>query len=280
MNYFTILFGNTKRSIKILALCSFLIAILGAFMPFVLLIFILLGDGSLNLMYIYNTILDSRHLSSLQNSFFLSLVTAFILTFLSCLFALFFRRIDLTGNKLIYGLAIIPAFIPDQIFGVAGRMIFDPTIGLFSEILPKSILIGRYSSLLLVTLVLLMKWLPLMIILCDSMINTIPNDLFYSTIMDHKLFADQIRFTYLPYIKEILVMIFAIMFLIGFRQHELAFELTSSSGGLVSETWSLWNYKQIFEFNQLGKAAIEALTVLFLLLIPILVIKNQSQKIA
>ncbi|MCD4665901.1 MAG: hypothetical protein K8R68_11580, partial [Bacteroidales bacterium] len=221
---------------------------------------------------------DSRHLSSLLNSFLLAFFVATVITILSFFISLLFRKINLTGNRIIYGLAIIPVFIPDQVFGIAGRIIFDPTIGLLSGIC-KSIIIDRYSSLLLVAFFVILKWLPLMIVLCDAVINAIPKDEYFQIIMDHKSFVKQTKYTFLPHLKGILILIFSIMFLIGFRQHELAYELTSSGGGFVSETWSLWNYKEIFEFVNFGEAAIEALTVLILLLIPIITIKNQAQKL-
>jgi multiple sugar transport system permease protein len=280
MRYFSNLFGNTKRTIKFLALTSFIISLIGALLPLIFLLMTLISDKNICLNLITEVLEDKRFISSLENSFFLSLLPATLITILSCIAALFFRKIDLTGNKWLYGLAIIPAFIPDQVFGIAGRMILDPTIGLLSEQVAKNLLVGRFYSLLLVTFFLLIKWLPLMIVLCDSMIAAIPSDLYFSSKMDFKSFFLQTRYTYIPHLKEVLVLIFAIMFLIGFRQHELAFELTSSSGGFVSESWSLWNYKQIFSFNQQSKAVIEAISVLILLMIPVLTIKTMAQKLS
>lgn len=280
MSYFSVLFGDTNKSIKFFALSGFSLAIIGAIMPFVLLVIILAGKEGLSLPVIINTLFDTRHLNSLLNSFFLSVIIAGIVTLLSCLIALLFRKLDLTGNRIIYGLAIIPAFIPDQVVGIIGRIVFDPTIGLLSDVSNQSLLMGRFSSLLLVVLFVVLKWLPLMVILCDAMIYSIPNDLYYITIMDMESFGKQVRYTYLPQMKNILIIIFAILFLLGFRQHELVIELTSSGPGFTSETWSLWNYKQVFAFDQVGKAAIEAIMILFLLLIPIVVIKNHAQRIS
>lgn len=276
MNNFSVLFGNTKNTIKALSLGGFILSLLGALMPFVFILVFALKTVTLT--KVSDIIFDSRHLSSLLNSFLLAFFVATVITVLSFFIALLFRKINLTGNRIIYGLAIIPVFIPDQVFGIAGRIIFDPTIGLLSGIY-KSIIIDRYSSLLLVAFFVLLKWLPLMIVLCDAVINSIPKDEYYQTIMDHKSFFKQTKYTYLPNLKSIIILIFSIMFLIGFRQHELSYELTSSGGGFISETWSLWNYKEIFEFVKFGEAAIEALTVLVLLLIPIIVIKNQAQKL-
>lgn len=279
MNYFSKLYGNTKQTIKFLALTSIIISVFGALLPFFFLIITLISDSNIDFTFILNVLTDNRFVSSLENSLLLSIFSATIITTLSCIGALFFRKIDLTSNKLLYGLAIIPAFVPDQVFGIAGRMLFDPTIGLISDQIAKNILVDRYSSLLLVSFILIMKWLPLMTILCDAIIAAIPIDLYYSTKMDFKSFFLQTRYTYFPNLKEVLILIFAIMFLIGFRQHELAFELTSSSSGFASETWSLWNYKQVFSFNQNSKAVIEALSVLILLMIPILTIKTMAQKL-
>ncbi len=278
MNYFSVLFGNTRYSIKVMTTGAFALSILAAVMPFVFIIVSALSLQNFSFSRFVHIVGDPRHLASLANSFFIAFVAAVLITILSFVIALFFRKINLTGNRIIYALAIIPIFIPDQVFGIAGRIVFDPSIGIFADTF-STLIINRYSSLILVVLFVILKWLPLMIVLCDAVIGSIPKDEYYQTIMDHRSFFRQVKYTYYPYSQGILILIFSIMFLIGFRQHEMAFELTSSGGGFVSETWSLWNYKEIFEFVNFGSAAIEALIVLILLLIPIIAIKNQAQKI-
>lgn len=278
MNYFSVLFGNTRYSIKVMTTGAFALSLLAAIMPFVFIIVSAFSLQDFSFSRFVAIVGDPRHLAALANSFFIAFAAATLVTILSFLAALFFRKINLTGNRFIYALAIIPVFIPDQVFGIAGRIIFDPSMGIFADTF-STLIINRYSSLALVVLFVILKWLPLMIVLCDAVIDSIPKDEYYQTIMDHRSFFRQIKYTYYPYSKGILILIFSIMFLIGFRQHEMAFELTSSGGGFVSETWSLWNYKEIFEFVNFGGAAIEALVVLILLLIPIIAIKNQAQKI-
>jgi ABC-type sugar transport system permease subunit len=116
-----------------------------------------------------------------------------------------------------------------------------------------------------------------MIVLADVSIYSIEQETLFQAKMDFKSFKKSARYVYLPKMKEVLFIIFSIGFLIGFRQHELAYELTSSGGGFTAETWSYWNYREMFEFANIANAAIEAIFILLVLLVPILTIRKKAQ---
>lgn len=223
---------------------------------------------------------DPRYLHAILNSFYLALVVSVTLTLLSATVSLIFRWCYLTGNKFIYSLSIIPLLIPDQVFGIVGRMVFDPSIGILGNLFPKSLLIDHYSAIGLIGIVTVIKWLPVMIVVSDSSILAMGRDELFQISMDYSSFLKAVRSVYLPQMKNVLFIIFSLGFLIGFRQHELAYELTSSGGGFVAETWSIWNYRVMFEFNDIARASIESLFVLVLLLIPILTIRKQAQNLS
>lgn len=216
---------------------------------------------------------DPRNLSAMANSLIVGATVGSTLSLASTLIALAFRWCGLTGNKLIYLLSIVPLIIPDYVFGVAGRVVFDPSIGLLAGVMPETLLINRGSALLLVALVVFIKWLPIMIVFADSAILSMRASALHQTQLDFPSFWRAVRLVYLPELRRTIPIIASLGFLIGFRQHELAYELTSSGGGFDAETWSSWNYRVIFEFAGLARASADGLLALLVLLIPIQVIR-------
>lgn len=282
MNRIFLLFGRSAKIIEIFALTSIGIAFLGAIFPIIFFAYSIISDlnytGNFN--RIIKILLDERHINAIFNSFFIATIFGVLLTFLSGAIALIFRWVKLTGNTFIYGLSVIPLLIPDYVFGIAGRILLDPTIGIMSSVISKSILINKISALFLITICILIKWLPSMIIIADASILLIEQEVKFQIQMDFKSFYKSVLYVYLPEMKKVLLLIGCIGFLIGFRQHELVTELTSSGGGFSAETWSIWNYKELYEFAKITNAVFEAVIVLFLLLIPIIIIKNQAKKLA
>lgn len=223
---------------------------------------------------------DSRHLNATFNSLLLALGTSLVLVAVSTAGALVFRWARLTGHRLIYALSVVPLLIPDYVFGVLGRAVLDPSTGMLSGWVPSTLLINRYSALGAVLGVSLMKWLPVMMVVADSSLLGLGRDVLGQIEMDFSKFRRAATTVYLPEMGSTLLLIAGFGFLIGFRQHELAFELTSGGGGFSAETWSHWNYRVLFSFVDIGRAATEALFGLVVMLIPIMLIRKQAQLLA
>lgn len=276
------LFGNSAKWLSIISWMAISLAIAGAILPFTFIIHSgFVSDNSVKsikgLIEIWG---DSRHLQAAINSFILALIVSIVLTMASTFTALVFKWCYLTGNRFIYGLSIIPLLIPDYVFGVVGRVLFDPSIGIFADWVPQSLLLNRFSALLSVAVVTILKWLPVMIVVADSSILAMGQDVLYQARMDYKSFLKAAHFVYIPQMKEVLLIIASLGFLIGFRQHELAYELTSSGAGFMAETWSYWNYRVMFEFTDLAQAAIESLLIIIILTIPIQMVRKQAQNLS
>jgi ABC-type sugar transport system permease subunit len=69
-----------------------------------------------------------------------------------------------------------------------------------------------------------------------------------------------------PRIMQIFPLLSIFSFLVGFRQYELARELTASGAGFRAEMWTSWNYRTIYEFFDYGSAAAGSLLTLAILL--------------
>ncbi len=229
------------------------------------------GNPQDSLLYVW---FDSRHISALVNSLIVGALTALSLALLATLFTIAFYVTHLTGNRAIYITSLVPLLIPDQVFGIAGRALLDPSFGILKGLVPSGIIIGRFEALGMISVAACLKWLPAMAVVADSAILSLGAETLSQARMDFHSLRESMHLVLLPQLRATLLMICSLCCRIGLRQHEMADELTSSGGGLSAELWSLWNYKEMFEFARMSRAAAEAILALFFLLIPIMVIQR------
>jgi len=272
------LFGRAARVLSVLFWATVVLAATSAIFPLLFIIFFGIFGGQIaGISEVIRIWVDSRHLNAVINSLFLAVGTSLLLVALSTAVALVFRWARLTGHRLIYALSVVPFLIPDYVFGVLGRAVLDPSTGLLSGWVSSSLLINRYSALGTVLVVSIVKWLPVMVVVADSSLLGLGRDYLNQIEMDFSKFRSAAATVYLPEMSTTLLVIAGFGFLVGFRQHELAYELTSGGRGFSAETWSHWNYRVLFSFANIGHAATEALFALIVMLIPILLIRRQAQ---
>lgn len=231
-------------------------------------------DRAFDLSSLWSVWTDPRHLSASGNSLLLAGLMSSLLACGACLSSLGVRWGGQGVHPLFYGLCFLPLLIPDYVVGVAGRTVLDPTIGLLSRWLPKDVLIGRFTGLLAIAVVAAVKWIPVMFVIVDSSVEALGREKLYQVRLDYASFKAAARKVYLPQMKNAVIVVASLGFLIGFRQHQLANELTSGGGGFVSETWSIWNHRVLFEFASLPQGAAGAVFGLILLIAPILLIRS------
>ncbi|MBA2591440.1 MAG: hypothetical protein M3495_06660 [Pseudomonadota bacterium] len=271
MNRLFHLFGDSARWISLVSWSAIIVALATALAPLAFILVVSFseyhalggGDG------LIAEWLDDRNVNAMGNSLAVGFGVAVLLTVISILAALCFRWCNLTGHSTIYMLSILPLTVPDYVFGVAGRVMFDPSVGLFAEWLPDSLLFDRTSALLMVVAITILKWLPLMIVIADAAIFALGSPIFYQTMVDFTRFRRAVGLVFLPQLGKATALIASLGFLIGFRQHELAYELTSSGAGFDAEMWSNRNYRVIFEFAGVARAAADGLLALGVLFVPI-----------
>lgn len=223
---------------------------------------------------------DSRFLAALFNSVLIGISVAFLLGTLTTFFAAMLFWTDLTGNRIFYAICLIPLLIPDYVFGLTGRMVFDPTIGLLNSVVPDSLLVMRSSSLLLIVGLVVLKWLPPLYVLADLRIQGLSDRLRDQIHLDCGSFFSAFKLILGRRLLPISLLIACFGFLTGFRVQELATELTSGGGGLSGETWPVWNYRVLFEFGKLNDGLIESTIVILVLLVPLTGVMFASRRLA
>ena len=244
------LFGPAAKPIFYLALVGLGLACLAAILPTGLLISSVLAEflqgNGIN--WLTSIIFDPRNLQSLVNSLIVAISVSISLSIISPILALTLYWIELNGDAWIYSLSLIPVLMPDYLVGVAGRAMLEPSFGILAGFIPEQIFAARFSALAVIAIVVTLKWLPLIVVVIDARLGSIRPSILRQAMLDFGNPISRIRVTLLPEIIRIIPLIIAFGFLIGFRQHELAIELTANGRGFSAELWSNWNYRTIYEF--------------------------------
>ncbi|MEO0646296.1 MAG: hypothetical protein AAFZ17_09115 [Cyanobacteria bacterium J06650_10] len=272
------LFGSEARYVTFILVFGLGIACLFSILPILLIltnVYLELVQGR-GLEWLINTIQDFRNIHALTNSFLVAIAVSFCLTTVSVALAFIIHACDLTGDIWIYTLSLIPVLMPDYLVGVVGRALLEPRFGILSGFTPENVFTERFSALIVLIAIVVVKWLPLVTIIIDARISTIKPELIRQARLDFDSFLRRFQFTALPEIVKVLPLIFAFGFLIGFRQHELSIELTANGAGFSAEMWSTWNYRTIYEFFDLPSGSVQAIAALALLFIPIDILRRSA----
>jgi ABC-type sugar transport system permease subunit len=261
------LFGPSVNIFAAVATAGLALAVLIAALPVVLIVATAVTEvGKVGLSELVSRALDSRNLLALSNSIIVGGVVAIVVTTMAIMLGLALHQIGLTGDPVIYMLAAIPVMIPDYVFGVVAYALIEPQFGMLRSIVPTGFLISREGALAAIAAATLFKWLPILVVVVDVQISAVPLHVKRQAALDFRSRRDLIRTVLLPRIAQILPLLSIFSFLVGFRQYELAKELTASGAGFRAEMWTSWNYRNIYEFFDYGSAAAGSLLTLAILL--------------
>ena len=273
------LYGSSAKSLELAGLIGVGAGIAFALLPILLIILIVSsGIEDFSASKALSVVFDERNLMALTNSLAVGIATAVLVVTLSTTVALVLNRINMTGDPLIYSLAFISLLIPDYVVGVASYALLEPQFGLLASILPDWLLADRTSALLCVTAVVIVKWLPMLSVIIDARIASIPCEKLRQAKLDFETYSQQVKYVIGPEIIRLIPLLLTFIFLIGFRQQELAAQLTSQGGGYSAEMWASWNYRVIYQFSDLFAASAEALLIIAILVIALEVFRRTAVK--
>lgn len=266
------MFHKTFRMYTILPLAlvvvGLLCAILFAALPAILILIANINSiASGHSEELFRAISDPRNLQALANSVIVAIVVSLLTTGLAIFGAVIIYTYRASGDAAIYAVAMIPVFIPDYLFGLVAHTIVEPQFGILRTYVPDTIFTGRGSALASVAAATVLKWLPPSVIMVDAQIASTPSSIIRQGQLDFSSQRRFIKVAFGPRLARVIPLLAVFTFLLGFRQQELATELTANGSGFRAEMWSNWNYRTIYEFFDFTSASASAVCTLALLLI-------------
>jgi len=200
--------------------------------------------GFKNFQYIFN---DSLFWLSLQKTFIYS-GSVTVLTFIGGMsLALLLSKIT-SGSGVFRVLAMFPWAVPLIISGFIWKWVFDPKVGVFSDLLMKLGLIDKplpvfsNSILAMIGCIVADVWvrIPFMCVFILAGIESISQHLYEAAKIDGADCIDRFRYITLPLIKHITLVGLLIVSMFTFRTIDVIFSMTR--GGPAKATYVLGYY--------------------------------------
>lgn len=212
----------------------------------------------------------------LFNSIQVTLIfTAFAVTaelFLGLLIAFLLEK-GVRGIVALRTVFIIPIMIAPVVVGLLWRYLFDANFGLINYIVslfgfePKVWLGTPGLALPAVIITDIWQWTPFMFILFLAGLQSLPKDPVEAAQVDGATTWQVIRLVKLPLLAPVIWVAVILRIIDAFRSLEVMFIMTFGGPGRETEVLSLNIYKTAFMSQRLGLAAVNAVFLLFFILL-------------
>ena len=217
---------------------------------------------------------DTLFRTALWNTFLVNVCSITLELSIAFVMAHLFVAIGhLPGSQILRTLYILPMMITPIVSGLLWNYILDPFWGVMNYILglvgiaPQPWFSDASTSLTTVILVNVWQWNPFLTLLIIAGLISIPQDLYEAAEVDGARWYQKIFYIELPMIWN--TMLIGIIFRVidNFRIFDIIFASTRGGPGNSTEVLSLFVYRQIFQYFNVGYGAASALVVLFIAII-------------
>ena len=182
------------------------------------------------------------------------------------------------GSGLLTTLILVPMMLSPVVVGVFWRLIFNPSIGIFNQLIlqpnpntgPEWL--GEPNlALWAIVIVEVWMWSPFVMLLALAGLSAIPDYLYEAASIDRASAWFQFRRITLPQVMPLLLIALLFRTIEAFKQFDLVMGLTGGGPGDVTETVSVRLYREAFQ-GQFDTGSSSALA--YIVLIVIIAISN------
>ena len=177
------------------------------------------------------------------------------------------------GSGIFRSLAMFSWAVPLVISGFIWRWIFNPNVGVFSDLLMKLQLISEPlpifsdSTLSMIASIIADAWvrIPFMCVFTLAAIESIPRSLYDAAKVDGADCVDAFRYITLPHIKHMVLIGLLITSMISFRTIDVIFAMTGGGPGRATYVLSLYIIDQLWLRVNYGTGSAAAVIMLLLI---------------
>jgi len=225
--------------------------------------------GLKNYLYIFS---DRLFPLSLRNTVFYAGGSTTLTVCGGLIIALLLSKIT-KGSGVFRTLAMLPWAVPLVISGFIWRWIFNPNVGVFSDLLMKLGLVSEplpvFSNhiLAMVACIVADSWvrIPFMTVFTLAGIESIPRELYDAARVDGADCISSFRFITLPLIKHMVLIALLITSMISFRTIDVIFAMTGGGPGRATYVFSLYIIEQLWLRVNYGTGSAAGVIMLFLI---------------
>lgn len=194
---------------------------------------------------------------------------------------------DIIGRRFFRGTILMIWIVPWVVVSFLWSYMFNADYGLFNYLLSRLGIISEFlpwfaqPNLAKSSILIVYTWrsIPFMMIMLLAGLQTIPDDVIDAAQIDGAGPIARFRWVTIPYLKQILIIVFLLQVIRLFQEFTLIYILTGGGPIYATTSLSIHVYKTAFEFFQMGTASsIGVIWLIFLIIFAFLYIRIITKK--
>lgn len=183
---------------------------------------------------------------------------------------LFFSVRDMPGSSFLRTIYILPMMLTPVVSGLLWSYILNPTLGIANYLL-NSLGLPAYSwfsssdsALLTLIGVNSWQWGPFLMLLMLAGLMSIPREHYEAAELDGARWYHVVRWIELPAIRDVLLIGLILRLIENFRLFDVVYAATKGGPGNATEVVSMYAFRQIFQFFNIGYGAAVSVVILIM----------------
>lgn len=197
-----------------------------------------------------------------------SIVLELVLGFLVA--RLFFAVRDMPGSSVVRTIYILPMMLTPVVSGLLWSYILNPTLGIANYLL-KSVGLPVWTwfssgSSALITLIAVNSWQwgPFLMLLMLAGLMGVPREQYEAAELDGARWWHVVLWIEFPAIRDVLTIGLILRLIENFRLFDVVYAATKGGPGTSTEVVSMYAFRQIFQFFNVGYGAAVSVVILFI----------------
>lgn len=197
-----------------------------------------------------------------------SIVLELVLGFLVA--RLFFAVRDMPGSSVVRTIYILPMMLTPVVSGLLWSYILNPTLGIANYLL-ESVGLPAWTwfssgSSALITLIAVNSWQwgPFLMLLMLAGLMGVPREQYEAAELDGARWWHVVLWIELPAIRDVLTIGLILRLIENFRLFDVVYAATKGGPGTSTEVVSMYAFRQIFQFFNVGYGAAVSVVILFI----------------
>jgi multiple sugar transport system permease protein len=190
----------------------------------------------------------------------------------------------LRGRAIYRSLLLIPWVMPNVVAAVIWKWIYSPDFGLLNYGLKEFGIIDTYMNFLsdpgralpAVIAVGVWKGIPFSTVVLLAGLQAVPHDVMEAATVDGANVWQRFRDVTVPSLLPIAVVVVVLRTVWTFNSFDLVYVLTGGGPGWATQLLSIYVYLSSFQYQQLGYGAAMAMTMIFVLAIPVAIFVRRT----
>lgn len=228
---------------------------------------------------------DNVYLEGLRRTIVFTVAIVAIEFPLALILALMLNE-PLRGRAIYRSLMLIPWVMPNVVAAVIWKWIYSPDFGLLNYGLKELGFIDSYINFLSdpgralpsVIAVGVWKGIPFSTVVLLAGLQAVPHDVMEAATVDGANVWRRFRDVTVPSLLPIAVVVIVLRTVWTFNSFDLVYVLTGGGPGWATQLLSIYVYLSSFQYQQLGYGAAMAVTMLFVLAIPVAIFVRRTLK--